>query len=313
VNITDGEKNGPAHVADVTGPIMISLYQDAPRSAPRRVARRSGRSRARGELVGTGDGDRHGRPGTTQHLAELTGTTPPTSIAEVVERLAAIRDYAASTSMLGEDDGIAAFTRLYHVITSRIGEMADRGEFHSPEFLVRLDIEFAERYFNALRSYARDMSTTPRVWRVVFDNRSDPRIPAVNFAVAGVNAHINFDLSCALVATWHHVPPDGDGPESAQFFDYRLVNEVFEAEMEPLREDLDSLLSMGPDGAIWDRAANWVSDLVIRFTRDLAWDEGKRVWDKGGGPDDVRESEMKLDAIATFIGEQLIRTPVLPV
>jgi hypothetical protein len=229
-----------------------------------------------------------------------------------VERLAAIRDYAASTSLLGENDGIAAFTRLYHVITAHIGEMADRGEFRNGDFLVRLDIEFAERFFDAIRAYARDMNSTPRVWRVIFDNRSDPRIPAINFAIAGVNAHINFDLSCALVATWHHIPPDGDAPDSAQFHDYRLVNDVFEAEMDPLREDLDSLLSQGPDGAIWDRTANWMADLVIRFTRDLAWDEAKRVWAKGGDEEDVHESEAKLDAIATFIGETLIRTP-LPV
>ncbi|OLT21732.1 hypothetical protein BJF78_34060 [Pseudonocardia sp. CNS-139] len=257
---------------------------------------------------GTGGG-----PGSTQELARLAGTTPPASIPEVVERLAAIRDHAASTSLLGEDDGIAAFTRLYHVITAHIGEMADRGEFRSPEFLIRLDIEFAERYFDALRAYARDMSTCPRVWRVVFDNRSNPNIPAVNFAVAGVNAHINFDLSCAVVATWHHVPPRGDTVLDTHYHDYRLVNEVFEAEMDPLREDLDSLLSHGPDGAIWDRTANWMADLVVRFTRDLAWDEARRVWAKGGDEEDVRESEAKLDAIATFIGETLVRTPVLPI
>lgn len=263
--------------------------------------------------MGTGESVRpDGGHGTTQHLAHLAGATPATSIQEVLERLAAIRDHATSTSLLGEDDGIAAFTKLYHVITAHIGTLADRGEFRSREFLVRLDIEFAERYFAALRSYARDMSTAPRVWRVVFDNRSDPRIPALNFAVAGVNAHINYDLSCALVATWHHVAPDGDGHESAQFHDYRLINDVFEAEMDPLREDLDSLLSQGPDGAVWDRTANWMADLVIRFTRDLAWDEAKRVWDKGGDPEDVRASEAKLDAIATFIGETLVRTP-LPV
>jgi hypothetical protein len=87
---------------------------------------------------------------------------------------------------------------------------------------------------------------------------------------------------------------------------------VFEAEMDPLRENLDSLLSAGPDGAIWDRTANWMCDLVIRFTRDLAWDEAKRVWDMGGDSDHLRASEAKLDAIATFIGEQLIRAP-LPV
>jgi hypothetical protein len=255
---------------------------------------------------------RPGSRGSTQRLAELTGGAHATSIEEVVTRLAAIRDHAASTSLLGEDDGIASFSKLYHIITMRIGDMAGRGDFRSREFLVRLDIEFAERYFRALRRYADDIESAPRVWRVLFDNRSDPRVAPVNFAVAGVNAHINFDLSCALVATWRHVEPDGDGDGSAQFHDYRLINEVFETEMDPLREDLDSLLSAGPDGAIWDRTANWMADLVIRFTRDLAWDEAKRVWGRGAGDEVMAASEARLDAISACIGERLLRTP-LPV
>jgi uncharacterized protein DUF5995 len=255
---------------------------------------------------------RPGSRGSTQRLAELAGDTPPTSIEEVVQRLAAIRDHAATTSLLGENDGIAAFTKLYHVITTRVGDMAARGEFRSTPFLVRLDIEFAERYFRALRSYADDIGSAPRVWRVLFDNRSDPHVPPVNFAVAGVNAHINFDLTFALVNTWRHIAPDADGQDGAQFHDYRLINEVFEVEMDPLREDLDSLLSLGPDGAPWDRGANWIADLVIRFTRDLAWDEAKRVWHRGATDDVVAASEARLDSIATFIGERLLRTP-LPV
>ena len=254
---------------------------------------------------------RPGSRGSTQRLAELAGTAPAGSIEEVCERLAAIRDHATDTSLLGEDDGIAAFSRLYHVITRRIGDMADAGEFSSTPFLVQLDIEFAERYFQALRSYAADVATAPQVWRVLFDNRSDPRVAPVNFAVAGVNAHINFDLACALVATWRHFPPD-EAEKGPQYHDYRLINDVFEIEMDPLREDLDSLLSAGPDGAPWDRGANWIADLVIRFTRDLAWDEAERVWRGGAGPELLTASEARLDAISTFIGERLLRTP-LPV
>ncbi len=248
--------------------------------------------------------------GSTQRLAELAGDAPPTSIPEVVTRLAEIRDHAASTSLLGENDGIAAFTKLYHTITSRVGDMVESGEFQSSPFLVRLDLEFAERYFQALRRYAADMHTAPGVWRVLFDNRSDPRVPPVNFAVLGVNAHINFDLAHALIAAWRHVEPEGDGPGSAQFHDYRLINEVFEIEMDGLREELDSLFSHGPDGAPWDVGANWLADLVVTFTRDLAWDEAKRVWKAGASPEVCTASERRLDAMATFIGEGVLRLPL---
>lgn len=248
--------------------------------------------------------------GSTQRLAELAGDAPATSIPEVVERLAEIRDHAASTSLLGENDGIAAFSKLYHVITRRIGDMAENGEFRSSPFLVQLDIEFAERYFQALRRYAADIHTAPGVWRVLFDNRSDPNVAPVNFAMLGVNAHINFDLAHALIATWRRIAPDGDGPDSAQHHDYRLVNDVFEIEMDGLREELDSLLSHGPDGAPWDVGANWLADLVVTFTRDLAWEEANRVWEQGATPEVCRLSERRLDSIATFIGQGLLRTPL---
>jgi hypothetical protein len=253
-----------------------------------------------------------GSTGSTQRLAELAGDSPPTSIPEVVKRLVEIRDYAASTSLLGENDGIASFAKLYHVITRRVGEMVESGEFRSSPFLVRLDLEFAERFFQALRSYAADIHTTPGVWRVLFDNRSDPNVAPVNFAVLGVNAHINFDLAHALIATWRRVAPDGEDTESAQFHDYRLINKVFEIEMDGLREELDSLLSNGPDGAPWDVGANWICDLVVRFTRDLAWDEAQRVWEQGASPEVCKASERRLDATATFIGKQVLRAP-LPV
>jgi len=243
-----------------------------------------------------------------QRLAELAGDAPPTSIPEVVRRLAAIRDEAASASPLGEGDGIASFTTLYHVITERIGEMVEAGEFRSSPFLVRLDLEFAHRYFDALRRHAADPRSVPGVWRVLFDHRSDPAVPRVNFAVLGVNAHINYDLAHALVETWRAIPPDGDGPASAQHRDYLLVNDVFEAEMDALREQLGSHLSRGPDGAPWDVGANWLSDLVVTFTRDLAWTEATRVWARGATPQVVAESEQRLDAVATFIGQGVLRT-----
>jgi hypothetical protein len=255
-------------------------------------------------------GEKPVQTGSTQRLAELAGDAPATSIPEVVKRLEEIRDYAASTSLLGENDGIASFAKLYHVITRRVGEMVESGEFHSSPFLVRLDLEFAERFFQALRRYAADIHTAPGVWRVLFDNRSDPNVAPVNFAVLGVNAHINFDLAHALIATWRHVAPDGEGTENAQYHDYRIINEVFRMEMDGLREELDSLLSHGPDGAPWDVGANWLADLVVTFTRDLAWDEAKGVWERGASPEECKASERRLDSMATLIGQGVLHAPL---
>lgn len=247
--------------------------------------------------------------GSTQELARIAGKEVQ-SIAEVVQRLEDIRDYAASTSLLGADDGIACFTRLYHIITKNVLETAAAGRFADKAFLTRLDIEFARRYFQALRAYAVNTQAAPRCWRLLFDRRSDRIIRPVHFAAAGVNAHVNFDLAAALLATWTDFPPDNAG---VRLEDYRRINEIFAVEMDDLRELFGSALSAGEDGSLWDRFANRASDLLVRLTRDLAWDEAIDVWEARDRPSAARSSERKLDAIAEILGRGLLEAPFLPV
>jgi len=245
-------------------------------------------------------------------LAELAGSSPPENIPEVLDRLEAIEKYATATSGRGAEDGIASFTALYRVITSTIDDLDVRSQFHAPNrFLARLDVEFAERYLDAIRTYATDPTLTPHCWKLLFDHRQDPDIPPVNFAVAGVNAHINYDLSAALLRTWEHCDPDS-GHRELQHRDYEVVNDIFETEMDPLRAKLRSFLSQGEDGVIWDRGANWVGDLVVRWTRSLAWDEAREVWLDGDRATAVTRSDERRGGMAGTLGAIILKVP-LPV
>ncbi|WP_214369830.1 DUF5995 family protein [Pseudonocardia sp. H11422] len=247
--------------------------------------------------------------GSTQKLAQLA-TPDPGSIPEVLDRLGKIRDYAAETSLRGENDGIACFTKLYHIITKNVGDTADAHGFADPDFLIRLDIEFAIRHFRALQAYAKDMDSAPRCWRVLFDHRSDLDVQPVQYAAVGVNAHVNYDLALALIATWEKVPPVD---RRRQLKDYRRINDIFAQEMDGLRETFDSLLSSGEDGDLWDRLANRASDLLIRFTRDLAWDEATDIWDAKDRERALARSDRKLDATAEIMALGLLHAPFLPV
>lgn len=247
--------------------------------------------------------------GSTQELARIASKDVQ-SILDVAARLGEIRDHAAATSMLGEQDGVACFTKLYQIITENVFDTDAAGQFADSAFLTRLDIEFARRYFRALEAYASDVQAAPRCWRVLFDRRSDREIGPVHFAAAGVNAHVNYDLSAALLATWVDFPPDTDGVRLA---DYRRINGIFAVQMDDLRELFGSLLSKGEDGSPWDRFANRASDLLVRVTRDLAWDEAIDVWEAKDRASAVRRSERKLDAIAEILGRGLLDAPILPV
>jgi hypothetical protein len=246
-----------------------------------------------------------------EKLAELAGDGTPADIPEVLRRLDAIEEHMCGTSQRGEQDGIASFTRLYRDITAEIGRRADEGGFMAPgRFLVQLDVQFAERYFEAVRTYARNEGNTPRCWQVLFALRQVPGIPMANFAAAGVNAHINYDLSPALLRTWALGPPITAEHRRDQQRDYDMVNEVFAARMDGLREEMQTWISQGRDGSVPDRLANWIADIVVRWTRQVAWDVATDLWHPDDCGDAVARSDERLGGIAGDLGAVILRVPL---
>ena len=83
--------------------------------------------------------------------------------------------------------------------------------------------------------------------------------------------------------------------------------------MDGLRATFHSLLSAGPDGAVWDRFADWACDLVVRFTRELAWDRALEVYQRSDVDTAAADMLARLDLVASALGGLLLATPVLPV
>jgi hypothetical protein len=134
-------------------------------------------------------------------LMELAERTPA-SVKEVIEVLEGIATTAAQRER-GEADGIACFSRLYHQITCDVLAAYDAGQlFHCGDFVYQLDLAFAQRYLNALRDHLDGGSEAPSCWALLFDRRQEEGIEEWQFAVVGVNAHVNFDLAFALLDVW---------------------------------------------------------------------------------------------------------------
>jgi len=117
----------------------------------------------------------------------------PASVADVIERMRAI------LSTLPESDGVACFTRLYLAVTEGVQSGLGSLTFADPAFLERLDVRFANLFFAAVDSARAGDGTLPRAWAPLFDARSRKGIAPLQFALAGMNAHINRDLPVALV------------------------------------------------------------------------------------------------------------------
>src|ERR1017187_2566465 len=125
-------------------------------------------------------------------LATVQAT--PQSISDVLQTLQTIETTCADA------DGLKWFNWLYLQVTQAVEARVGAGAFTGPEWLAQLDVQFARLYFSALKS-SLSGETTSACWQVLFDSRNQGAIARIQFALAGINAHINHDLPEAIVAT----------------------------------------------------------------------------------------------------------------
>ena len=216
----------------------------------------------------------------------------PESIADVIDRMRAIGDGLPSR------DGVACFTRLYLAVTETV---AAADGFAAPDFLTRLDVRFADLYFQAL-------DDPPRAWEPLIEARARPGVAPIQFALAGMNAHINRDLPLALVETCEELGLElrGDGPEHADFLAVNTL--LIETEERVKREFLTG------DLAIADEALGEVDDVIamwnVERARDAAWTNAEALWALRVSPDLADAFVLALDRMVGFAGRGLLRPVV---
>lgn len=227
----------------------------------------------------------------------------PDDIAGVVQQLTQLQKLFKYFPPLYDDNPIADFNKLYTTITVRIHERHQAGHFADPEFLNRLDIEFARLYIDALRLWSVADPRTPESWTVLFRRVADVELRSLPCAVAGVNAHINYDLPFALVATWDRLGHTPDG--SPQHRDYLLVNDVFAEEIPGLRRSylawwqhhIDRI-NLGFD--------DWYQNLIVELTRDVAWDRAQKLWQVRSDARELERLRESFDNQTALVGSTLL-------
>lgn len=111
------------------------------------------------------------------------------SVSQVIARLRAI------DRQLPDDDGVRWFNELYLDVTRRVDTLLQTQGFEDAVFIQRLDEIFAKLYFAAVDGGAA------AAWQPLLKARLDVDIAPGRFMLAGINAHVNYDLPIALVQT----------------------------------------------------------------------------------------------------------------
>jgi hypothetical protein len=196
-------------------------------------------------------------------LIQILSEPRPTSISDVISTMQRI------DALVPSDDGLKWFNRLYLMVTQQVDQHPPEGGWQNADWLLRLDVIFARLYFDAVEAYL-DGKDVASAWQALFEARHHPGIDRIQFALAGMNAHINHDLALALLATDHelNLVPDLTSPEH---IDYLSVNNLLDSLIPSTLSMLaiDTLGVLAQDtGKIGRLLAFW----NICEARNLAWD-----------------------------------------
>ncbi|MFS4093232.1 DUF5995 family protein [Streptomyces sp. AF1A] len=198
-------------------------------------------------------------------------------------------------------DGVAVFNRVYLTVTEEVDRRLHGGEFPDPRAATALDVRFAQRYLAAVDAAAADRRP-PACWRPLFQFRRHPGVRPLQFALAGVNAHIGHDLALAVVDSCHAL-----GCEPADLEDeFDRVGELLVALEERVREEV----MPGPDLLqIADPLTHLLGAWSLERARDAAWAAARALWALRHCRDVAEEFAERLDAAVGFAGRMLL-TPL---
>lgn len=231
-----------------------------------------------------------------QELLAIVQNAAPATIPDVVAVMEKIDD------LLPSSDGLKWFNKLYLMVTQQIDGQPPANGWKDAAWLMRLDVIFAGFYFAAIASWLTQSPNTASSWEALFEARNRTDVDRIQFALAGMNAHINHDLALALLQTdaaMNLMPL----LQSSEHADFETVNTLL-AQVLPealkflavgiLGEAAQDTGKIGQLLAIWNVAA----------ARDLAWDFADHLRGLSGVARDVALDAQ--DKLTGVIGRSLL-------
>jgi hypothetical protein len=191
----------------------------------------------------------------------------PTDVPQVLKRMRAI------AAELPAGDGAGVFNQMYLRVTEMVADrLTAGGAFQDDVFMAELDVRFAQLWFDAYDSPTQ----VPRAWAPLFEARSRTDVLPIQFALAGMNAHIEHDLPLAVVATCaaRRCTPASPGVRD----DYEKVNDLLASVEAEIRRSFENTLGQQVDEHLGP-VSHVVSSWSIDVAREVAWVNTQNLWE----------------------------------
>jgi hypothetical protein len=183
------------------------------------------------------------------------------SINEVIRKMDAIVEQCSRNNLRA-----GYFAVLYRLVTIRIKEEIDAGNFDDNERMEKLDTIFAQRFFDAFDAYYNN-SGKPKTqsWNRAFDAAESDRYIILQHLLLGINAHINLDLGIAAAQTM-----EGEDLELIHN-DYDRINAILASLVDDVTSNMSRIsLFFGPMIRIAENADEMLVNFSIVIARDGA-------------------------------------------
>ena len=179
-----------------------------------------------------------------------------------------------------------------------------RRGFTDPAWLAQLDVQFAPLYFSALKSSLSGQATPSLLASLCSTAATRAAIARIQFALAGINAHINHDLAEAIVATCQATgtTPDHGG---THYNDYTALNSTLDTLIDSAKRTLNVRLlgdALPPVSHLEDTIAAW----NVSAARESAWQNAEHLWQLRTLPSLASSFLDTLDGFTTVIGKALL-------
>jgi hypothetical protein len=223
--------------------------------------------------------------------------TPPATIADVLATMQIIDNLTI------DGDGLKWFNWLYFHVTEAVETRVNAAGFADAAFLSELDVQFAQLYFNALKD-SLSGTTVPDCWQALFSQRNQTALARIQFAMSGINAHINHDLPIAIVSTCQiqNVAPQHG---TVQYNDYTSLNSTLDSLINMAKQVLNVRLlgdALPYASQLEDSIAAW----SVSAAREAAWNSSELLWHLRPEPLLTAAFLNGLDGLTSVVGKSLL-------
>jgi hypothetical protein len=194
------------------------------------------------------------------------------------------------------------FACLYRNVTGQVRAAIAAGRFEDGPRMERLDVSFANRYFDALDRHWRGLTPTAS-WAIHFQAARQRHPIILQHLLLGMNAHINLDLAVSALQT----APGAELPGLKR--DFLEVTVLLDELIDSVQERIDQV---SPWFGILDRVGRTDEALcafAIGEARRLAWEAAERL--NSLPPEQLAREIAAHDAAVAALGRQ-IHSPGLP-